>query len=150
MKVAIRFISDLTEDEINKLNKIRQTDSNFRLRNRAHAILLSAQKKPINEISQICQVGRDAISQWLSRWQAGKFSALADADRSGRPKSLTQEEEAVAIQTALKVPHSPNQQMALVEAELGKPVSRMKLKRLLKKNTVGSESKEGKQKSVMK
>ena len=135
MKVATRFITDLTEDEINKLNEIRQTNSNFRLRNRAHAILLSGQKKSIDEISQICQVGRDAVSHWLSRWQKGKFSALADADRTGRPKSLTDKEEALAIETALKVPHSPNQQIALVAAELGKPVSRHKLKRLLKKKT---------------
>jgi transposase len=150
MKVATRFITDVSQTEMNKLTRIWQTESNFRLRNRAHAILLSAEGRSINEISQICGVGRDAVSDWLSRWESNRCEALADAERSGRPPTLTEAEEAAIVATALKMPHSPSFQRAAVQSEIGKPVSRDKLRRLLKKNIGGNESNAERRKSGMK
>lgn len=149
MKVATRFITDLTQDEISKLTEVRQTDSNFRLRNRAHAILLSFEKMSIDEISRICGVGRDAVSNWLSRWESQGLKALADARRSGRPRTLSEAEERQVIATALKTPHSPACQRAAVASEIGTAVSGDKLRRLLKKNIAGSGSSAGKQSGEM-
>ncbi len=65
MNVPNKFVNNLTDENIMKLEQLWQTSSNFRLRNRSHAILLSFQRVSIDEIAHICAVGRDAVSSWI-------------------------------------------------------------------------------------
>ncbi len=135
-----KFVSHLTAEDVTKLEQLWQTNANFRVRNRAHALLLSYRRVGIDEIARICKVGRDAVSRWINNWEANSYEGLKDKAKSGRRATLSHTEETVAITTALKVPQSPARQLAEIEKKTGKKISRGILKRLLKKNIGGNES----------
>ena len=59
-----KFIETLSATDYNQLLENYQTSHNFRLRNRSHAILLSFQKYPIDEIAKICEVHRTTPNKW--------------------------------------------------------------------------------------
>ena len=133
MKIPTKFIKTLSEEEITKLVENYQTNENFRVRNRSHAILLSFEGYPIDEIAVICKAHRNAVSRWLERWKESGFDGLADGSRSGRPKLLSDIEEARAVEIALSNPRFPARQGGAITAALGKEISRWKIKDLIKK-----------------
>ena len=57
----------------------------FRVRQRAHAILLSAKDYRIDQLVDIFEVDRDTITRWLDRWDEDRFDGLEDAPRSFAP-----------------------------------------------------------------
>ena len=131
----------MSEEEITKLVENYQTNDNFRVRNRSHAILLSAEGYPIDEIAVICKAHRNAVSRWLERWKECGLDALADGSRAGRPKLLSDIEEARAVEIALENPRFPARQRGAISAALGKEISLWKVKDLIKKKTTfGKES----------
>ncbi len=141
MKTPTKFVNTLSEKEHNKLIENHQTDDNFRVRNRSHAIVLSSEKFPIDEIARICRAGRDTVSLWIDKWNESGFAGLADDEKSGRPAALTEQEQKQAIEIALQNPKFPHRQLGEIEAETGKQISRYTLKNLLKKKTIcGNES----------
>jgi hypothetical protein len=78
MNMPNKFVNNLTDENIIKLEQLWQTSSNFRLRNRSQAVLLSFQKVPIDETAKICNVGRDAVSSWIKRWETDGYEGLSD------------------------------------------------------------------------
>jgi len=58
----MRFIEELTVEETAHLKRLWKTGSTPRLRQRAHAILLSAKGYKIDTLADIFETGRDAIS----------------------------------------------------------------------------------------
>jgi transposase len=144
MNMPNKFVRNLSAEEIIRLEQLWQTSDNFRLRNRSQAILLSFQKVSMDEIAKICQVGRDAVSRWIKKWETTGEAGLKDEPKSGRRPRLSEAEEKTAVELALQMPNSPGRQLAEIARQTGKPVSGGMLKRMLKKNIVGNESKEGK------
>lgn len=141
MNVPNKFIRTLSDKDYNKLVENYQTATNFRVRNRSHAILLSFQKYPIDEIAKICQVHRTTVGCWIANWNELGSEGLVDGKRSGRPPILTVEEEKKAFETAMKNPKFPHRQLGEIELETGKEISKYTLKRLIKKKTIfGKES----------
>ncbi len=141
MKIPTKFITDLSLEEITQLIENHQAHPNFRVRNRSHAVLLSHQGYSIDQIGQICRVDRDTVSLWLNQWNESKFVGLADEARSGRPKTLTAQEEEQAVEIALLNPRFPARQINEIKAATGKQISEFSLKALLKKKIIsGSES----------
>ncbi len=141
MKTPTKFITDLSPAEIAELIENHQTNRNFRVRNRSHAVLLSAQGYSIDQIAQICRVDRDTVSLWLNQWNQSKLAGLADEARSGRPRTLTAQEEEQAVEIALLNPRFPARQINEIRAATGKQISEFSLKALLKKKIIsGSES----------
>ncbi len=133
MKTPTKFVNTLSEQEHSKLIENHQTADNFRVRNRSHAILLSSEKFPIDEIARICRVDRDTVSLWIDNWNDFGTEALADSEKSGRPPILTEQEQAQAIEIALQNPKFPHRQLGAIKAETGKQISHYTLKGLLKK-----------------
>jgi len=141
VKVPTKFIKTLSEEETAKLVENHQTNENFRVRNRSHAILLSFEGYPIAEIASICHAHRNAVSRWLERWKEVGLDGLADDNRTGRPRLLSDSEEAQAVEIALANPRFPARQRGEISAALGKEISVWKVKDLLKKKTrFGKES----------
>lgn len=141
MKTPTKFITDLSPEEMAELIENHQTNQNFRVRNRSHAVLLSQQGYPIDEIAQICRVDRDTVSNWLNLWSESKVAGLADEARSGRPRTLTPQQEEQAVEMALLNPRFPKRQISEIAHATGKEISELTLKRMLKKKiTSGSES----------
>ncbi len=136
MNMPNKFVTNLTNEDVTKLEQLWQTSSNFRVRNRSHAILLSYQRIAIDEIAKVCGVGRDAVSSWLDQWNRDGDEGLKDKAKSGRRPTLSEKETVEAIATALQVPQSPARQLAEIEKNTGKKISRGILKRLLKKTSL--------------
>ena len=136
MKIPTKFITDLLPEEIAALIENHQTNQNFRVRNRSHAVLLSAQGYSVDQIAQICRVDRDTVSLWLNQWNQSKLAGLADEARSGRPRTLTAQEEEQAVEIALLNPRFPARQINEIKAATGKQISEFSLKVLLKKKII--------------
>jgi transposase len=135
MNMPNKFIEALSDTDYRKLLENYQTATNFRVRNRSQAILLSFEKYPVDEIALICRVHRTTICLWLDKWNAQQ--RLEDQGRSGRPPILNLEEQAKAIEIGLKNPKFPHRQLSAIERETGKEISQGTLKRMLKKKTIG-------------
>lgn len=133
MNVPNKFIDILSEEDYTQLIENHQKSENFRVRNRSHAILLSFQKYPIDEIATICGVHRNAVSRWIDRWNEFGLKGLSDVEKNGRPPILTLEEQARTVEIALENPRFPHRQLPLIKAETGKTISQYTLKRLIKK-----------------
>jgi len=141
VKIPTKFIKTLSEEEMTKLVENYQTNDNFRVRNRSHAILLSAEGYPIDEIAVICKAHRNAVSRWFERWKEFGVDGLADGSRMGRPRFLSDSEEAEAVEIALENPRFPARQRGEISAAPGKEISLWKVKDLIKKKTTfGKES----------
>jgi len=133
MNMPNKFVKTLTEEDYNKLVENHQKSENFRVRNRAHAILLSFEKYPIDEIAVICGVHRNTVSRWIERWNEFGLKGLRDVEKDGRPPILTLEEQARTVEIALLNPRFPHRQLSRIKAETGKTISHYTLKRLIKK-----------------
>jgi transposase len=133
MNVPNKFVEILTEEDYTKLVENQRKSENFRVRNRSHAILLSFEKYPIDEIARICGVHRNAVSRWIDRWNEFGLKGLSDVEKNGRPPLLTLEEQARTVEIALENPRFPHRQLSEIKAETGKTISRYTLKRVIKK-----------------
>ena len=71
-----RFVAPLSEPEQQTLTSAYHHGEKRALRRRAHAILLSDQGHTINQISEILQVRRDAVSRWFKQWEVSGLDGL--------------------------------------------------------------------------
>ena len=88
----MRYIT-LDAQSVEKLELLRKTDPRYRVRDRAHALLLSNQRLKIKEIARIFKVDRDTVSDWFSRWESAGVEGLADTPGAGRKPSLSDREK---------------------------------------------------------
>ena len=89
MKIPVKFVSPLNEDQSNELRNIIKTSDKPRVRQRANAILLSSKKFSIDKIAEISGRSRDTVSSWIDKWEQFRINSLEDKPRSGNPGLLT-------------------------------------------------------------
>jgi len=104
--MIVRYVQPLTEEQRELLEKTRKADASFRARTRAHSLLLSAQGTTIKDIAKAYQVDRDTVSAWLKKWEHHGAQSLHDKPRSGRPPTLTPDEQELAKQYLKEEPRS--------------------------------------------
>lgn len=126
----MKYVSSLTEEQIEKLEDIMKNDPSYRVRVRAHSILLSARGFTINDIAKIYQVDRDSVSSWITSWEQSGFENLSDRHRSGRPTKLTEEEKKIAIDLVKKHPQTMKTVVEELAQKTGKVVSLSTLRSL--------------------
>ncbi len=126
-----KFIKSLSDKDYQRLLDNYQTATNFRVRNRSQAILLSFQKYAVDEIARICRVHRTTVGIWIDKWNA--HQRLEDQERSGRPPTFNVAEQAKAIEIGLRNPKFPHRGLGEIERITGKEISQSTLKRMLKK-----------------
>ena len=119
----------------NLLDIYRHQGEKRALRRRAHAILLSDQGHTINQISEILQVRRDAVSRWLKQWEASGLDGLIDKPRSGRTPLLDEHDHQRLQELVAEQPHQIRSLQARLQEETGKTVSTVTLRRALKKKS---------------
>ena len=95
----MRFVLALSEEEGVELRRLYREGATHRLRQRAHAILLSARGWRVDALADLFESDRDTVSRWLDHWEqrspdAPLEPALADAPKSGRPRKLSAADEA--------------------------------------------------------
>lgn len=107
-----RFVSALSEEGQRQLEGLWRAGRSHRVRQRAHAVLLSAQGYTLDQAADVLRVDRDAVSRWLARWERGGLSALADAPKSGRPPKVDAALEAEVVAAASESPASVRRTLA--------------------------------------
>ena len=130
-----RFVAPLTDSEEQTLTSAYHHGEKRALRRRAHAILLSAQGRTINQISEILQVRRDAVSRWLNQWERSGLDGLIDKPRSGRTPILDDDDHQRLQELVAEQPHQIRSLQARLQEETGKTISTVTLRRALKKKS---------------
>lgn len=139
MKVPTIFVENLSTADRQLLTDLHQTASSARVRNRAHAVLLSAKRFSVAQLAEIFSVDRDTVSEWLRNWNKLGEAGLADEQRSGRPPILTPAEQEKAVTTALLNPKFPHRQLGEIEKQTGKKISADTLKQMIKKKDIAGK-----------
>jgi transposase len=65
------------------------SDGAERVSKRIHAILLNSEENTSGRISEILNVSRSKVSEWLKVYEEQGFEELKEGERSGRPGRLT-------------------------------------------------------------
>ena len=82
----MKFIEPIDEDSKKYLKNLLKNSRVYRMRIRAHAILLSERKYNIDALADIFDVHRDTVSRWLESWSKYGIDGLKDAPKPGRPR----------------------------------------------------------------
>lgn len=128
----MKFVSKLTTEQVKNLKDAMKNSPVSRVRVRAHAVILSDKGYKMDEIADICDVDRDAVSSWIDSWEASGLEGLKDKPRNGRPSILTKEEKETAIKILEENPRSVKSAVEKLKRATGKVVSPKTLKRLAK------------------
>ena len=132
MKVAAKFVSILSPDQMQHLLHLADNDPLRRVRVRAHSILLSSRGSSIDEIADIYQVHRNTVSSWIDNWEQLGVDGLRDKPRSGSPPKLNDAEKEVAKALLKAHPNMPKMVLGLLTEKTGKTISRSSLRRIAK------------------
>lgn len=132
MKVATKFVSPLSREELKTLKGLMKNDPSSRVRTRAHSILLSADGFSIDKICAIHQVHRHSISSWIDAWKQSGVEGLKDKPQDGGQPKLTPSEQEIAKKLIKDHPQSPKTVLAKLAEVTGKTISSSTLKRLAK------------------
>ena len=83
-----RFVSPLSEEVRRQPDGLHRAGRSHRVRQHAHAVLLSAQGYALDQAADILHVDRDVISRTLDRWEAGGAAVLQEGSRPRRPSKM--------------------------------------------------------------
>lgn len=129
-----KTVSPLTDSDQEELHRLIREDPSPRVRMRAEAILLSARGYSIRKISNLKGKNFITVSRWLNQWAERGIDGILEGEGRGRPKQLTEEEQALVLQWVGE-PTPPRHSGEIVERikeHFGKIVSRDTVRRLLK------------------
>lgn len=104
--MIVRYVQPLTDEQRELLETTMKNDASLRARTRAHSLLLSSQGTTLKEIAKTSQVDRDPVSAWLKKWEHHGAQSLHDQPRSGRPSTLTPDEQVIAQHYIKEEPRS--------------------------------------------
>jgi len=102
----MKFVSEQSSEHRDELKQLMKSSSSFRVRQRAHAILLSAKGYSIDQLADIFDADRDTISIWVDTYIAHGAGGLHDAAKSGRPRAV---DTPTAAKIVKQVTHAPQQ-----------------------------------------
>ncbi len=132
MKVPTKFLLPLNKEQVQALDTIIKSNLPWRMRIRAHSILLNSKGFSIDEISIICDVHRNSVSSWIDAWSKTGIDGLNDLPRSGRPPGLSDSEKEIALKLIKEEPRSLKIVSHKLTEQTGKTVSITSLKRIAK------------------
>lgn len=99
---------------------------------RAKIILLSDKGMPMDEIVHQTRLSRPVVNKWRQRFRKHGVEGLRDAFRSGKPKTITAEQQAMVIEKACTKPGGgyTNWSQERIATEVG--ISQSKVSQILK------------------
>jgi transposase len=128
-----RFVKELTTEDQEVLRYLRDEGETRRIRQRAHAVLLSHSGKTVNELAETFEVNRDTVRDWFDTWERDGVQGLADKPRTGKPPILTPVEQAQAVELLKKNPRSAKQVLQEIQETTGKTISVVTLRRIARR-----------------
>lgn len=132
----MKFVSPLSDTDLQVLNYAYMQGEKPALRRRAHAILLSNKGYTINQISDILAVRRGTVSIWLDAWKADGLKGLTNKAHTGRPAIYDEQDQELLKALVAQTPHQIKAVQARLQQETGKTSCSMTIKRALKKSGV--------------
>jgi DDE superfamily endonuclease/Winged helix-turn helix len=132
----MKYVTPLSDAEIETLQQMHAHHPSRRARMRAHSLLLSHQRYTIPHIARIQQVDPRRVSAWIDRWQAWGVVGLYDRPRSGRPAIFTAEEPQHVYAYLDASPKDVKQVVEAMEQKTRKRVSTKTIKRFIKKSPI--------------
>jgi len=132
----MKYITPLSDAEIETLHQMHAHHPSRRARMRAHSLLLSHQRYTIPQIARLYQVDQRRVSAWMDRWQAWGLVGLYDRPRSGRPAIFTAEEQQTVYEYLDDSPKDVKKVVEAMEQKTRKRVSTKTIKRLIKKSHI--------------
>jgi transposase len=90
------YVREPTTEERSELKRMTRQEIG-RISQRAHIILLSAQRRTVPEIAVIFAMSRATVRFWIERFNAEGPDGLYDEPRSGRPRKATTEVEQMIV-----------------------------------------------------
>ncbi len=91
----MRFVK-LSQEQVNQLAQLYRESGNHRERQRAQALLLSNRGYKMEQLAELFSVDRDTVCNGFNHWKKQQEKheiSLQDAERSGRPSGLSEEEK---------------------------------------------------------
>ena len=140
------FVRDLAPAESRRLTGwLRNARNGIQMR-RAQIIAFSGQGMRVQEISSYLGMNEEYLRELIRNFNDEGFDALRQRSRSGRPRSLTEEEESLIAEIATAPPQAfgrPFNQWSLrklrdflVEKKTIKPVSHNVIRRVLRNRKI--------------
>ena len=127
----------ITTEILEKLHFIKNNSTSRSERYRAHAIVLLNQGKSKNELSEIFEVTRRTIDNWIKDFKANGIKSLAIQKGRGRKSLLNEDSDKKVIKKFIELhPHQPRTAYALSVEELSIKMSYKTFKRFLKKHLI--------------
>ena len=74
----MRYVRQITQDQVDYLRDVSRRSRNYRERERAKAILLSYKGYNVTVLSDIFEVSRGTITNWLDAWEERGLAGLKD------------------------------------------------------------------------
>ena len=128
----MRFIEDLSQETQSILQRIYKYSQHYRVRQRAHCILLSSKGSTTTQLQEIFHVDRITIYHWLNAWESRRLCGLYERKGRGRPPKLTTEHKEQIRQWAKDFPRNLPQIRLLIHEKFGIDVSKDTIKNILK------------------
>ena len=129
----MRFIQELTPENIQLLKRISKESKYYQVRNRAKCLILSYQGLSINQLTEIFGVGRKTIYNWFTKWEDEKLLGLYDNQGRGRKPKLNDEQKKQLKAWVKKEPKALSRVVEKTKKEWGITISKETVKRIIKK-----------------
>lgn len=132
----MRYIKELTAEQIEELTKGYKQGSTHSYRRRCQCILLSYQGQRVPQLSKHFEVSQISIYKWFNRWEFQGIEGLKIRPGRGRKRKLDIDNTAHVKQVKQslgKENRNLNQLKSELESSLGLEISKVTLRRFLKK-----------------
>ena len=129
----MRFIRELTPENIKLLKRISKESKYYQVRNRAKCLILSYQGLSINQLIEIFGVGRKTIYNWFTKWEDEKLLGLYNSQGRGRKPKLNDEQKKQLKVWVRKEPKALSKAVEKTKKEWGIKISKETVKRIIKK-----------------
>lgn len=128
----MRFITNLNRETIKLLIRISKQSQYYRVRQRAHCILLSYEGYTTTQLMTIFRISRVTIYNWFNNWEKQKLVGLYDAKGKGRKPKLKEKQKEQVLQWAKTFPKSIKKIAGLILEHFSISLSKKTIKRILK------------------
>ena len=127
------YVNALDEVEITTLEQMHRKHPVYRVRMRAHAILLSDKGHSVQEIAGIYDACRQAVSGWIKGWETRGITGLLEGKRPGSPRKLNSRQEMEVVEAVKQEPRSLKKVLARLSEKFGIPLNKETMKRICKR-----------------
>ena len=130
---------ELSQDERKKLeDAMNSKQVTGRGLKRLQSVLFNARGHSMSAISDLLDVHYNSVGNWLRRFEQGGVAALEEKPREGRPRKLTEVQEAQVRTWVEQEPRQLKRVVAKVETRLDIKLSLDTLKRTLKRGATAT------------